>query len=213
MEWHTFSDTLANERIANTADWLEDAIARDLDSSAAASTYEQLSGLEAEVLTVHGQADTGARVSDCVLEHKSAGTAGNAHDGTVHAHNLDVNNRPSHAQFADGFQTENGWVADHGPDAQLVNNVASHNAAPVLGHITVCYRPSDAPLGSTPESLQCGICMSNKLFNRRFELERHMTTHFPGQYPCMQLGCAFTGARAFRRSDKLVKHKREAHGV
>ncbi|KAK5681894.1 hypothetical protein LTS10_006428 [Elasticomyces elasticus] len=79
--------------------------------------------------------------------------------------------------------------------------------------IAVCFRPNDAPSGRKRGSLQCGICMSNKLFDRKHELERHMSIHFPGQYPCVQPGCTFTGAQAFKRADKLVKHKREAHGL
>ncbi|KAK3635591.1 hypothetical protein LTR56_014631 [Elasticomyces elasticus] len=78
----------------------------------------------------------------------------------------------------------------------------------------ICYHADDAPTGRQhTKTIQCGICMSKNLFDRKHELQRHMALHFPGQYPCLQTGCAFTGARAFRRADKLVKHKREAHGL
>ncbi|KAK3623156.1 hypothetical protein LTR56_021738 [Elasticomyces elasticus] len=102
-----------------------------------------------------------------------------------------------------------GGSTGHGPTTAPIFDTSRPTASP----ITVCFRPSDAPSGKRRESLQCGICMSNKLFDRKHELDRHMSIHFPGQYPCTQPGCTFTGPRAFKRSDKLVIHKREAHGV
>ncbi|KAK4888630.1 hypothetical protein LTR27_012474 [Elasticomyces elasticus] len=106
-------------------------------------------------------------------------------------------------------------------EAALVHDgslgVQKHNAilditAPVS--TIVCYQGSHAPRGrQATKILKCGLCMSNKLFDRRFELERHMATHFPGGYPCPLLDCRFRGAKAFKRADKLRDHLRITHGL
>ncbi|KAK5738910.1 hypothetical protein LTR17_005636 [Elasticomyces elasticus] len=125
------------------------------------------------------------------------------------------------------FHSGNGQSTVRGLDTCLVGvgtpvsvaNIPATTMAPdrvprTGTNTIVCVQADDAPSGRQPAKiLRCGLCMSSKLFDRRYELERHMSTHFPGQYPCTQPGCTFVGSRAFKRSDKLVKHKREAHGV
>ncbi|KAK4963711.1 hypothetical protein LTR10_001342 [Elasticomyces elasticus] len=201
MEYHTSSDTLDSWDIINDFDWLENAIARDLQDPAAALPYEQLSGGCARPTTYISQEA---------------------------AYNLAVVSATNPAQSTNNlFHGENGQTAVHGLDSRLVDartpvsvanvpakSLAPHRVPETGVNIIVCVQADDAPSGRQPNKiLRCGLCMSSKLFDRRYELERHMSMHFPGQYPFMQPGCTFVGPRAFKRADKLVKHKREAHGL
>lgn len=89
----------------------------------------------------------------------------------------------------------------------------AHYAASEVG-VIVCYSANDVPPGrQRAKILQCGICMFDKFFDRKHELERHMAAHYPGKFPCLQVGCALNGAKAFKRADKLLKHVRAVHGM
>ena len=53
--------------------------------------------------------------------------------------------------------------------------------------------------------------MSGKLFDRKYELQRHMETHGNGQYFCSAQACPRWGAKSFYRYDKLKDHMQKAH--
>ncbi|KAK4554349.1 hypothetical protein LTR86_008557 [Recurvomyces mirabilis] len=75
--------------------------------------------------------------------------------------------------------------------------------------VWVCKGVNDIPRRrQQAKSLQCGICFSNKLFKRAYEIKRHMASHFPGLFACDEPGF---GMSAFTRKDKLMRHVREAH--
>ncbi|KAK4888632.1 hypothetical protein LTR27_012476 [Elasticomyces elasticus] len=109
------------------------------------------------------------------------------------------------------------WTYREAPPTSIVHQsgLGQHTAqSRDQTNVIVCHQPTDAPIGKTPTKvLQCGICMSNTLFDRRYELERHMATHVDGKHPCLQPGCPHTGARAFKRTEHLRNHRRRIHGV
>jgi hypothetical protein len=81
-------------------------------------------------------------------------------------------------------------------------------------HVMVCPTIDSVPPGRQPTSiLKCGMCNSNKLFSRKYELDRHMATHAPGQYPCLQPGCLRKGEKAFKRTEHLRGHMTKVHGI
>ncbi|KAK3712026.1 hypothetical protein LTR37_009338 [Vermiconidia calcicola] len=62
--------------------------------------------------------------------------------------------------------------------------------------------------------LKCGIagCTSDKLFDRKYELQHHMEGHGGRICPCLEPGCSRTGSKAFVRADKRNEHMRKVHG-
>ncbi|KAK3635592.1 hypothetical protein LTR56_014632 [Elasticomyces elasticus] len=114
-------------------------------------------------------------------------------------------------KFIMGSATPPRSVINRPPPAGIP---APSSTATALNTIIVCYQASDAPQGRQPaKMLQCGTCMSPTLFDRRYELERHMSTHLDGKYPCLHPGCPYTGARAFKRTEHLRNHRRRIHGI
>ncbi|KAK4888631.1 hypothetical protein LTR27_012475 [Elasticomyces elasticus] len=190
MEYHTSSDSLDSWDITNDFNWLEAAFGRDLHDLAAALPYEveQLSGFR-EMDFIAGNAINN---QEATLGSVPEPLGSNKDRSTV---DVAFGHRQNEAVSGD-VELESAFGAS--PTAFTEH---SSTAASAGGPIIVCYEPSDAPSGWKLKTLQCGIFKSDKLFNRRFELARHMTTHFPGQYPCMQPGCAFTGVRALKRAD------------
>ncbi|KAK5687345.1 hypothetical protein LTS10_001483 [Elasticomyces elasticus] len=82
-----------------------------------------------------------------------------------------------------------------------------------LGTI-VCPDINSIPTGRQPlKNLKCGIsgCTLKTLFDRRFELERHMRTHSAGDFPCAVHGCE-RNVKPFTRPDKLGEHLKKVHG-
>jgi len=120
------------------------------------------------------------------------------------------------------------WLGQH-YDVSNSADPLQHHALPALANadaittvvanaaaVIVCHSITDIPRGrQQAKILACGFpgCVSAARFDRPHELERHMALHFPGNYPCVQPGCGFTGMRAFKRTDKLRKHEWEAHGM
>ncbi|KAK5711457.1 hypothetical protein LTR17_018393 [Elasticomyces elasticus] len=212
MEYHTAFHPLDSWDISNDFDWLENAIARDLQDPAAALPYEveQLSEIIERTLADSVAATIG------LMPERTSGSS------------MAVVSAMGHAQSTNNlFHGGANQNAVHCPTYRLVKavtpafsanglakNMISRGTLQTGMNTVVCVQADDAPSGKQPAKiLRCGLCMSSKLFDRRYELERHMSIHFPGQYPCMQPGCTFFGPRAFKRADKLVKHKREAHGL
>ncbi|TKA76447.1 hypothetical protein B0A55_06105 [Friedmanniomyces simplex] len=186
-DFTNYDDPVDDRDITNEADWLEAAIALDPDYPAIAAAEQRLFGC------MHA-AHVATRVDDSLSAGVASGPA--SHHGTP-------------AGPEDHRDTTRNQL-----NLAVSNNVGSPNSVAGGGQafIIVCHRISDIPPGrKAAKILQCGICMSDKLFDRRFELERHMALHWPEQHPCVQPGCAFTGARAFKRADELRKHEREAH--
>ena len=82
-------------------------------------------------------------------------------------------------------------------------------------NIIVCHDAESTPSGRQRDKrLKCGItgCTSTRLFDRKYELVRHMKTHKQGAYSCPVDECP-RSVRAFTRSDKLWEHMRKAHGL
>ena len=94
---------------------------------------------------------------------------------------------------------------------------ASVHATPFAnsyGHI-VCPSIASIPPGrQAARILKCGIttCTSTKLFDRKHELERHMKTHDPGEYPCTVFVCIYA-VNGFKRKEHLRNHLRKVHSL
>ncbi|KAK3650700.1 hypothetical protein LTR56_006105 [Elasticomyces elasticus] len=88
-----------------------------------------------------------------------------------------------------------------------------NTVATSLGFI-VCHNLDSIPSGrQTSKKLKCGVagCTLTTLFDRKFELERHMRTHFVGDFPCAFHGCE-RNVKPFTRPDKLGEHLKKVHG-
>ncbi|KAK5731400.1 hypothetical protein LTR15_001340 [Elasticomyces elasticus] len=235
MGHHISSDSLDSWDIINDFNWLEAAFGRDLHDHAAALPYgvEQLSGnlntLTGRELRFTLDDDVQRRPKLAVLsDHVTDSAGGNATnanlpipgsvaEGSTRSINTGTDNS-HHLSTNDLAAGHDPGLEVYGASSFLEIHKSSRTTMPLstvsaADAVVVCYQASDAPPGRKPESLRCGLCMSSKLFDRRYELERHMATQVPGQYPCMRPGCTFIGPQAFKRPDKLVKHRREAHGV
>ncbi|KAK0939549.1 hypothetical protein LTR48_004583 [Friedmanniomyces endolithicus] len=189
-DFTNYVDSLDNWDIINDADWLEAAIALDLDDPAIAAAEQQLLGDQ-----------LGFVVGDIARASNWTALANNP-TAPWHGHYYDE------ANSADLLQR-------HAPPA-LVNANAITTAVSNAATVIVCHSITDIPRGrQQAKVLACGYpgCVSAARCDRPHELERHMALHFPGTYPCMRPGCVFTGMRAFKRTDKLRKHEREAHGM
>lgn len=109
------------------------------------------------------------------------------------------------------------WIND-GPPARAPSSttISSASAAvPAAAGIIVCPTVDSIPGGKQPAKiLKCGIarCASTTLFDRKYELERHMKTHGEGAFTCPVAGCERM-FRGFPRSDKLADHKKKVHGM
>lgn len=82
--------------------------------------------------------------------------------------------------------------------------------------IVVCPSIASIPTGrQATKILKCGIvgCTSNKLFDRKWELERHMKGHEGRKFPCLMPECPRRGDKAFARADKRNEHMRKVHGI
>ncbi|KAK3631388.1 hypothetical protein LTR56_016885 [Elasticomyces elasticus] len=80
--------------------------------------------------------------------------------------------------------------------------------------IMLCYDIDSIPTGrQASKNLKCGIsgCTLKTLFDRKFELERHMRTHDTGNFPCPVHGCE-RNTKPFTRPDKLGEHVKKVHG-
>ncbi|KAK4495673.1 hypothetical protein PRZ48_012941 [Zasmidium cellare] len=79
--------------------------------------------------------------------------------------------------------------------------------------VIVCPTIDSIPPGrQTAKVLQCGICNSDKLFDRKYDLERHMRTHTDGAFPCTVAGCDRQGQKAFKGAEHLRNHLQKMHG-
>ncbi|KAK0945297.1 hypothetical protein LTR29_003145 [Friedmanniomyces endolithicus] len=198
-----YLDPLDNWDIINDADWLEAAIALDLDDPAIAAAEPQLpvspAGREYRCDSVNEQ--LGSVIGDIA----------GAPNWTALANNPTA---PWLGQYYD--EANSADPLQHHALPALANADAVTTAVANAAAIIVCHSITDIPRGrQQAKILACGFpgCISTARFDRPHELERHMALHFPGNYPCMQPGCVFTGMRAFKRTDKLRKHEREAHGM
>ncbi|KAF7186728.1 hypothetical protein HII31_11960 [Pseudocercospora fuligena] len=80
--------------------------------------------------------------------------------------------------------------------------------------IMVCLTADSIPPGRQPtKRLLCGHpgCTSLKLFDRKYELERHMATHLDGAFKCPVEGCPRKD-EAFKRKEHLKNHLWKLHG-
>ncbi|KAK4963327.1 hypothetical protein LTR10_000955 [Elasticomyces elasticus] len=115
------------------------------------------------------------------------------------------------------------WIAlalsrDHKPvtAAPLGASANSHprSRCDASSGFMLCYDIDSIPTGrQTSKKLKCGIagCTLTTLFDRKFELERHMRTHFVGDFPCSVHGCE-RNLKPFTRPDKLGEHLKKVHG-
>ena len=80
-------------------------------------------------------------------------------------------------------------------------------------HVIICLTIASIPPGrQSAKTLQCGICNADRLFDRHYEMKRHMETHFAGTYPCTAVNCKRGPTNPFTRADKLGEHARRVHG-
>ncbi|KAK5735656.1 hypothetical protein LTR17_008007 [Elasticomyces elasticus] len=80
--------------------------------------------------------------------------------------------------------------------------------------LVVCHDIDSIPSGrQASKSLKCGVagCTLTTLFDRKFELERHMRTHDAGKFSCRVHGCD-RNAKPFTRPDKLGEHLKKVYG-
>ena len=118
----------------------------------------------------------------------------------------------------DFCQILNEFTAAGRPNVLSIRHTLPHNAnasVPTRG-IIICPTIHSIPCGrQAAKILKCGIpgCIADKLFDRKYELERHMKGHGGRHHPCTQDGCSRTGNKAFARSDKLREHMRKLHGM
>ncbi|KAK5167717.1 uncharacterized protein LTR77_007416 [Saxophila tyrrhenica] len=83
-------------------------------------------------------------------------------------------------------------------------------------NVIVCNDVNAICPGRQPtKSLKCGVagCTTDKLFDRKYELERHMKTHEVGSFLYTATGCKRDGRKPFNRRDKLQDHQRRVHGL
>ncbi|KAK4899387.1 hypothetical protein LTR27_003120 [Elasticomyces elasticus] len=105
------------------------------------------------------------------------------------------------------------------PQGVLANShaVCQETAAARAGvttRVIVCQDINGIPSGrQASKNLMCGIsgCTLKTLFDRKFELERHMRTHDTGNFPCHVHGCE-RNTKPFTRPDKLSEHVKKVHG-
>jgi len=67
------------------------------------------------------------------------------------------------------------------------------------------------PALTTGRRFACSVNGCHKIFTRKSDCTRHLTTHGPPMFPCTELGCSRVGARAFHRIDKLREHRARYH--
>ena len=133
-----------------------------------------------------------------------------------------------------GQGTRTTWPV-HSLDASGVgqwDNMAQHPAASIGASFTpttavssafvdvagcvVCPTIESIPPGRQAGNiLRCGYvgCTSKQVFERKYELQRHMETHEPGKFPCPELGCCRSGRRAFTRREHLRNHISKLHST
>ncbi|KAF2167872.1 hypothetical protein M409DRAFT_22020 [Zasmidium cellare ATCC 36951] len=100
------------------------------------------------------------------------------------------------------------------PAQHCGNDVVARQPSVQAYRTIVCTAIDSIPPGrQAAKVLQCGICFSDKLFDRKYELERHMRTHEDGAFPCTVAGCERQGEKAFRRAEHLRNHLRKVHGL
>ncbi len=89
------------------------------------------------------------------------------------------------------------------------------SSTPVPDNFIVCIDIDSIPPGRQQSKiLKCGIAgyTCEALFDRRFDLERHMKTHGAGGHPCPVPGCKRDARKPFNRRDKLQEHRKKVHG-
>lgn len=101
--------------------------------------------------------------------------------------------------------------------AYLSNTTAAWRTEQPSHPITLIACPtidSIPPGRQRSKVLKCGVasCTSDKLFDRHFEMKRHMETHMRGNFPCSVRGCNRGDGNPFNRPDKLGEHMRRIHG-
>ncbi|KAK3708323.1 hypothetical protein LTR37_011588 [Vermiconidia calcicola] len=100
-------------------------------------------------------------------------------------------------------------------DASNLPDAAYKGAPGTQLSAIVCTSIDSIPGGrQSSKILKCGIagCTSDKLFDRKYELQRHMEGHQGRNYPCLEPGCPRTGDKAFARADKRNEHMTKVHG-
>ncbi|KAK0270178.1 hypothetical protein LTS00_017034 [Friedmanniomyces endolithicus] len=216
-DFTNYGDPLDNWDIINDADWLEAAIALDLDDPAIAAAEQQLPGPHLGFTSCSGP----CHESPTDREHRCYSVSDQL--GSVVG---DIAGAPNWTALANNPTAP--WLGQH-YDVSNSADPLQHHSLPALANadaittvvanaaaVIVCHSVTDIPRGrQQAKILVCGFpgCVSTARFDRPHELERHMALHFLGNYPCVQPGCGFTGMRAFKRTDKLRKHEREAHGL
>ena len=98
------------------------------------------------------------------------------------------------------------------PPAPTIGVAASIEPKAIIN----CPTIADIPPGrQTAKILKCGIagCTSTKLFDRKWELERHVKSHEGRKFPCLVAECSRRVDKAFARADKRNEHMRKVHGV
>ncbi|KAK4540998.1 hypothetical protein LTR36_008367 [Oleoguttula mirabilis] len=101
------------------------------------------------------------------------------------------------------------------PASQDAETTRPHHPVTDPAAVVICSEPSAIPAGrQRAKLLKCGIagCTYTKLFDRKYELERHMKTYGDGAFACYVVGCERM-IKAFTRLDKLREHVRKVHGM
>ncbi|KAK5738909.1 hypothetical protein LTR17_005635 [Elasticomyces elasticus] len=222
----------------NNEDWLDEVLAMELDtpsvaaasSEGAATAGSRLIACISSCVFKYRQEQTATHNSTTLLGQETS-CHNNINGTTTTTPVGELYSSSTHAGVDVRFECNNGigiarvaidWsAAAYGvPSTFMIdsrqprNNTSPSSTASAADNVIVCHRATDAPTGrQVARILQCGICMSPRLFDRRYELERHMATHLDGKHPCLHPGCPYTGARAFKRTEHLRNHRRRIHGI
>ncbi|KAK5731401.1 hypothetical protein LTR15_001341 [Elasticomyces elasticus] len=198
MDHTNHIDSPDYRHIENNEDWLDEILAMELDAPSVAAASSE------------GAATAGTTITTAVDEVYSSLVYTGVDDQLE-------------CTTGSGIATAGlGWsAAAYGVSSLSLidshhprHNTSASSTAAAPTTIVVCHRPTDIPTGRQPARiLQCGICMTDTLFDRRYELERHMATHVDGNHPCLHHGCPYIGARAFKRTEHLRNHRRRIHGI
>ncbi|KAK3623157.1 hypothetical protein LTR56_021739 [Elasticomyces elasticus] len=199
--------------VPNDADWLEEILAMELDiPSVAAASSEGAATVVSHAATLSSPDTSNETTTTPALDEGYASDV--YHSTNIDA--FDVNDLAYTAGYV-VHASDGGLVADsthYIEHSAPVNKTTVPTIAAAADRTIICNQPSDAPPGRQPAKiLQCGTCMSTTLFDRRYELERHMATHNDGNHPCLHSECPYTGARAFKRTEHLRNHRRRIHGI
>ena len=129
---------------------------------------------------------------------------------TIHP-DLDQNSLSSCAVWSQNLRPVDALAAPHQSIVLTALNQASSSVATPI----TCPSIDSIPPGrQSTKILKCGIagCTSTKLFDRKWELQRHMVGHGGRNFSFTVSGCTRRGNEAFARDDKLREHMRTVHG-